>query len=117
MASTTTKYEVNMFGGGFNFSLWKIMMQSHPKKPFVDSMLYGKESISLDNVSNAPKSKELKRIFPDNKAEDEELVTSNMRGRRKNHRKSIIMYLHATMEQEEDELLAGPQLHMGIAWR
>ncbi|KAF7815230.1 Retrovirus-related Pol polyprotein from transposon TNT 1-94 [Senna tora] len=27
----------------------------HPKKPFVDSMLYGKEIISLDNVSNALK--------------------------------------------------------------
>ncbi|KAF7815134.1 Retrovirus-related Pol polyprotein from transposon TNT 1-94 [Senna tora] len=35
----------------------------------VDSMLYGKESISLDDVSSALKSKELKKSFPDNKAE------------------------------------------------
>src|SRR4051812_5072215 len=34
---------------------------------FVDTLLYGKETISLDDVSSALKSKELKRNFSDGK--------------------------------------------------
>lgn len=41
---------------------------------FVDTLLYGKDSISLDDVSNALKSKELKS-FPDSRTEGESLVS------------------------------------------
>ncbi|XP_070006880.1 retrovirus-related Pol polyprotein from transposon TNT 1-94 isoform X1 [Nicotiana sylvestris] len=45
---------------------------------FADTLLYGKDSISLEDVSNALKSKELKKSFPDNRIEGEGLV---IRGR------------------------------------
>src|SRR4051812_32485462 len=38
---------------------------------FVDTLLYGKDSIFLDDISNALKSKELKKSFPDSKDESE----------------------------------------------
>ena len=44
---------------------------------FVDTLLYGKDSISLDDVNNALKSKELKKSFSDSKdaTEGDSLMT------------------------------------------
>ncbi|KAH0665910.1 hypothetical protein KY285_027116 [Solanum tuberosum] len=39
---------------------------------FADTLIYGKDNISLDDVSNALKSKELKKNFPDSRTEGEE---------------------------------------------
>ncbi|KAH0734382.1 hypothetical protein KY285_010089 [Solanum tuberosum] len=41
---------------------------------FVYTLLYGKDNISLDDVSNALKSKELKKSFSDSRTEGEGLV-------------------------------------------
>lgn len=42
---------------------------------FVDILLYGKDNISLDDVSNKLKSKELKKSFMDNRTKGEGLVS------------------------------------------
>lgn len=42
---------------------------------FVDTLLYGKDNISLDNVSNALKSKELKKRFSNSRTEGEGVVS------------------------------------------
>src|SRR3954462_8530092 len=44
---------------------------------FIDTLLSGKDSISLDDVSNTLKSKELKKSFPDSKngTEGDSLMT------------------------------------------
>ena len=53
---------------------------------FVDTLLYGKDSISLDDVSNALKSKELMKSFPDSKdgTEGDSLMTRG-RSHQKEH--------------------------------
>jgi transposase InsO family protein len=54
---------------------------------FVDSMLYGRDNISLDDISSALKSKELKKHLPGDRAEGEGLVTRG-RAQGKDSRKS-----------------------------
>ncbi|KAH0658584.1 hypothetical protein KY289_027332 [Solanum tuberosum] len=39
---------------------------------FFDTLLYGKYNISVDDVSNALKSKELRKNFPDSRTDGEE---------------------------------------------
>src|SRR3954462_4396207 len=53
---------------------------------FVHTLLYGKDNISLDDVSNALKSKELKKSFPDSKngTEEDSLMTRG-RSHQKEH--------------------------------
>ncbi|KAJ4849750.1 hypothetical protein Tsubulata_046315 [Turnera subulata] len=41
---------------------------------FVDTLLYGKENVTFDDVSSSLKSKELTKSFPDNRTEGESLV-------------------------------------------